>query len=153
MELESPRRTLLLVDTNLFELKLYKRPLLSSRYRIHSQYDIAVGQIGYDTPTGVYAIRHKAKCPEWLVPDSQWAIEAGLKPGIIIPGCTQENPLKKRWLGITDPKEGIGIHGTGDINSLGSRASHGCIRMNPDDIVKLYPLVPKGTPIVIFGEK
>lgn len=148
--MESPRRTLLLANRETFKLRLYKRPLVSSRYRIHSEYDIAVGLIGYDTPTGVYAIRYKAKCPEWLVPDSEWARSAGLTPGVIVLGCTPENPLKKRWLGITDPKEGIGIHGTGDIDSLGSRASHGCIRMHPEEIVKLYSLVPKGTPIVIL---
>lgn len=146
----SPRRTLVLVNRKTFRLTIYYRPILSSKYRIKSRYVIAVGAVGFNTPSDVYSINHKAKCPDWLVPDSQWARDAGLTPGIIMKGCTPENPLKERWLGITDPADGIGIHGTGDISSLGSRASHGCIRMDPEEVKEVFKLVPKGTPIVII---
>ena len=49
-------------------------------------------------------------------------------------------------MGITD---GVGIHGTGDDYSIGSAASHGCIRMHVADVKRLYPLVPVGTTILI----
>ena len=49
-------------------------------------------------------------------------------------------------MGITD---GVGIHGTGDDYSIGSAASHGCIRMHVPDVKRLYPLVPVGTTILI----
>ena len=44
---------------------------------------------------------------------------------------------------------GVGIHGTGQEYSIGSAASHGCIRMRVADVKRLYPLVPVGTTIVI----
>jgi lipoprotein-anchoring transpeptidase ErfK/SrfK len=45
--------------------------------------------------------------------------------------------------------EGAGIHGTSDVGSLGSAASHGCIRMSVADVTELYDQVPLGTPIYI----
>jgi lipoprotein-anchoring transpeptidase ErfK/SrfK len=63
-----------------------------------------------------------------------------------VPGGSATNPLKARWLGIVD---GVGIHGTGAEYSIGSRASHGCIRMRVADVIALYPRVPIGTPVYI----
>ena len=57
-----------------------------------------------------------------------------------------ENPAEERWLGIYD---GAGIHGTDDVASLGTAASHGCVRMSIPDVIKLYDQVPVGTPIYI----
>jgi L,D-transpeptidase ErfK/SrfK len=84
-----------------------------------------------------------------MVPDSDWAIEAGLTPGTIVPGCTPSNPLIARWIGITPSKQGIGIHGTNARNTMGQRASHGCIRMLEEDVVELYSMVPRGTQVMI----
>jgi lipoprotein-anchoring transpeptidase ErfK/SrfK len=44
---------------------------------------------------------------------------------------------------------GVGIHGTGEDGSIGTRASHGCIRMHVGDVVALYKRVPVGTPVLI----
>ena len=57
-----------------------------------------------------------------------------------------ENPLKSRWLGIYD---GAGIHGTDAIASLGTAASHGCIRMAVPDVEELYDKVPVQAPVYI----
>ena len=46
-------------------------------------------------------------------------------------------------------RDGIGIHGTGQDWSIGTRASHGCIRMHVDDVIALYKRVPLGTPVLI----
>ena len=67
-------------------------------------------------------------------------------PGKVIPGGVPENPLKSRWLGIYD---GAGIHGTADVGSLGTAASHGCIRMAVPDVEELYDEVPVQTPVFI----
>ena len=56
------------------------------------------------------------------------------------------NPLKARWMGIVN---GVGIHGTGEDWSIGSRASHGCIRMHVSDVIDLFPRVPVGSPVLI----
>jgi lipoprotein-anchoring transpeptidase ErfK/SrfK len=44
---------------------------------------------------------------------------------------------------------GAGIHGTDELSSLGSAASHGCIRMAIPDVIALYPQVSIGTPVYI----
>ena len=62
------------------------------------------------------------------------------------PGGAPENPLKARWLGIFD---GAGIHGTDAVGSIGSAASHGCIRMLIPDVIELYDQVPVGAPVYI----
>ena len=66
--------------------------------------------------------------------------------GKVIPGGSPENPIKARWMGVYD---GAGIHGTADDSSIGSAASHGCIRMHIPDVEELYDKVPVGAPIYI----
>jgi lipoprotein-anchoring transpeptidase ErfK/SrfK len=129
--------TVLTVDRDTFTLRLFKRLKLSKRY------GIAVGMAGLETPAGVYAIHEKQVDPAWHVPTSAWA---GSLAGQTIPGGAPNNPLKARWLGIAN---GVGIHGTAEDWSIGTRASHGCIRMHVSDVIDLYPRVPVGTPVLI----
>ncbi|HEV7845755.1 MAG TPA: L,D-transpeptidase/peptidoglycan binding protein [Thermoleophilaceae bacterium] len=128
---------LLIADRYAYRLRLYKDLQLSK------EYTVAVGAVGFDTPAGLYHIQNKAVDPAWHVPNSDWA---GDLAGTIVPGGTPENPLKARWLGIFD---GAGIHGTDETYSLGSAASHGCIRMAIPDVIELYDQVPVGAPIYI----
>jgi len=125
------------VDRANFRLRLFKNLKLAKTYKI------AVGQVGLETPAGVYHVQNKATDPAWHVPDSDWA---GDLAGKVIPGGVPENPLKSRWLGIYD---GAGIHGTDAISSLGTAASHGCIRMAIPDVEELYDEVPVQTPVYI----
>lgn len=128
--------TIIVVDRNGFKLRLFKNLKLAKTY------PIAVGQAGLETPAGLYTINDKQVNPAWHVPNSDWAGDLAGKT--IPPG--PGNPIVARWMGIYD---GVGIHGTDDIGSLGSAASHGCIRMNPTDVIALYPKVPLGTPVYI----
>jgi lipoprotein-anchoring transpeptidase ErfK/SrfK len=125
------------VNRGAFQLTLYKR------LKKVKSYGIAVGQAGLETPEGLYKIHNKAVNPAWTVPNSPWA---GSLAGQVIPGGTPQNPLKSRWLGVYD---GVGVHGTSDTGSIGSNASHGCIRMLIPDVEELYDQVPVGTPIYI----
>src|SRR5215210_4580486 len=127
----------LVADRYNYRLRLYKG------LRLTNEYTVAVGAVGFDTPAGLYHIQNKAVDPAWHVPNSDWA---GDLAGTIVPGGTPENPLKARWLGIFD---GAGIHGTDETYSLGSAASHGCIRMAIPDVIELYDQVPVGAPIYI----
>ncbi len=120
-----------------------KRLRLFRRLKLAKTYRIAVGRIGLETPAGFYHVRNKAVDPAWYVPKKSWA---GSLAGKIIPGDSPDNPIKARWLGIYD---GAGIHGTDDIASLGTAASHGCIRMSIPDVKQLYSVVPVGTRIYI----
>jgi lipoprotein-anchoring transpeptidase ErfK/SrfK len=101
-----------------------------------------VGQAGLETPAGQYTIDDKQVNPSWHVPDSPWA--GDLAGQVIPPG--PEDPIKARWMGFYS---GAGIHGTDEVSSLGTAASHGCVRMAIPDVIALYPQVPLGTPIYI----
>lgn len=129
--------TYLTLNRSTFQLKLWNDLELSKTYTV------AVGQVGLDTPAGSYTIQDKQVDPAWHVPMSDWA---GDMAGQVVPGGVPENPLKARWMGIFN---GAGIHGTDDTGSLGSAASHGCVRMAVPDVIDLYDRVDVGTPIYI----
>jgi len=136
-ELAKKYPVVLTVDRSHFRITLYRK------LKKVVSYPIAVGVAGLNTPVGRYNIVNKAINPAWSVPSSPWA---GSLAGQVIPGGIASNPLKARWLGIAD---GVGVHGTSDRGSIGSNASHGCIRMLVEDVIKLYERVPVGTPIFI----
>jgi lipoprotein-anchoring transpeptidase ErfK/SrfK len=124
------------VDRANFRLRLWKH------LRLEKTYTIAVGMAGLETPSGVYTINDKQVDPYWHVPNSAWA--GDLAGQVIPPGPS--NPIKARWMGIY---AGAGIHGTEDVGSLGSAASHGCIRMAIPDVIDLYDRTPLGTSVYI----
>lgn len=128
--------TYIVVDRGSFNVTLYRN------LKEEVSYTVAIGAEGYDTPTGLYAIQSKQVDPVWNVPDSDWA--GDLAGQTIAPG--PDNPLKARWMGIYN---GAGFHGTADTASLGSAASHGCVRMDIPDVIDLYDRVEVGTPVYI----
>jgi L,D-transpeptidase catalytic domain/Putative peptidoglycan binding domain len=126
------------VNRGAFQLSLYKHLKLAKTY------GIAVGRVGLETPAGLYHVQNKAVNPAWTMPNSSWV--APKDRGKVVPGGSPENPLKARWLGIY---AGAGIHGTDDSGSIGTAASHGCIRMRIPDVEDLYPQVPVNAPVYI----
>jgi lipoprotein-anchoring transpeptidase ErfK/SrfK len=126
----------LTIDRGAFQLRLWKD------LKLVKTYTIAVGMQGLETPAGTYTIDDKQVDPSWHVPDSAWA--GSLAGQVIPPG--PEDPLKARWMGFYN---GAGIHGTDELSSLGTAASHGCIRMSIPDVIALYDQVPLGTPIYV----
>ncbi len=135
-ELASRYPTVITVDRSTFTLRLWKNLHLVQRYTI------AVGMAGLETPAGLYHIQDKQVDPSWHVPNSAWA---GALAGTVIPPGPAD-PIKARWMGIYN---GAGIHGTDELSSLGSAASHGCIRMAIPDVIALYDQTPLGTPVYI----
>src|SRR4051794_23808376 len=136
-DLEKRYPAVIVVNRSAFQLTLYKnlQPVRT--------YGIAVGQVGLETPAGLYNVQNKAVDPDWHVPNSAWA---GDLAGTVVPGTDPSNPIKARWMGIY---AGAGIHGTDAIDSIGTAASHGCIRMTIPDVVELYDQVPVGAPVYI----
>ena len=128
--------TYLTLDRGSYTLRLWEDLKLAKTYTV------AVGQEGLETPEGLYAIQEKEENPTWHVPESDWA--GSLAGQDIPPGPS--NPIKARWMGIY---EGAGIHGTEETYSLGSAASHGCVRMAIPEVEELYDRVEVGTPIYI----
>lgn len=91
----------------------------------YKQYPVAVGKYHTPTPVGNFQVLRRAR---------NWGTGFGT-----------------RWVGLTVPWGIYGIHGTNKPGSIGSYASHGCIRMNNRHVEELYPWVEPGTRVVIVG--
>jgi lipoprotein-anchoring transpeptidase ErfK/SrfK len=130
--------TTIVIDKTLNKLYLYQG------FKLDRTYSVATAMAPYETPSGTWTIVNKAMNPTWTNPaPDTWG--AGL-PLTIPPG--PGNPLGTRALYLNAP--GIRIHGTYDSASIGTHASHGCVRMNIDDVEEMYPLVPIGATVLIF---
>jgi lipoprotein-anchoring transpeptidase ErfK/SrfK len=129
--------TYLTVSQAEFTVRLWKN------LKLVKSYPIAVGQPAYPTPYGLFSVESKQVDPVWSVPNSPWAGELA---GTVVAGGTAENPLVARWIGVTN---GVGFHGTNEDYSVGTAASHGCMRMHVSDIIDLFDRVDVGTPVYI----
>ena len=114
------------VVANLNERKLY----LKMGEETIETYPVAIGQPQYPTPRGTYLIRRVVWNPAWIPPDRGWAKDKQPQQ----PGA-RANPMKLVKIFFREPA--YYIHGTGDIESLGDAASHGCLRMDPDDAYRV----------------
>ncbi|MFL5477619.1 MAG: L,D-transpeptidase [Gemmatimonadaceae bacterium] len=130
------------VASNRVEGPLTLRADLSSRMLVVMQgdtkiktYSVAVGSEKYPTPAGSYTIRKIVWNPSWHPPpDAAWAKGKTAKgPGD--PG----NPMKVVKIFFHEPD--YYIHGTDAVGSLGEAASHGCLRMDPDEVADLAKLI------------
>lgn len=95
-------------------------------------YPVAVGMRGHDTPTGEFTIDHAEWNPWWRPPAREWAKDAKNTP----PG--PKNPMGRVKL-FFEPL--YFIHGTPEAESIGSAASHGCVRMRNTDVIALARLI------------
>lgn len=91
----------------------------------YKQYPVAVGKHETPTPIGNFKVLRRAM---------NWGTGFGT-----------------RWIGLTVPWGIYGIHGTNKPYSIGSYASHGCIRMNNSHVEEIYPWVKPGTKVIIIG--
>jgi L,D-transpeptidase catalytic domain/Putative peptidoglycan binding domain len=129
----------IVVNLATLELSLY------DGLRLDRTYPVAAGSPSYPTPQGEWSIYDKQENPTWVNPAPDgWG--AGL-PATIQGGPSA--PLGTRALYLDAP--GIRIHGTPASYSIGTYASHGCIRMYMDDVEELYEIVPIGTTVHIVS--
>lgn len=129
--------TSIVVDVSDNTLEFYEGLLVVKEYRV------ATGTAQYPTPVGSFEIVDKKENPTWYNPAlDTWGADL---PPFIGPG--PGNPLGTRAMYLNAP--GIRIHGTWDRSSIGTAASHGCIRMHVEDSEELYPLVPLGTRVIV----
>jgi L,D-transpeptidase ErfK/SrfK len=109
-------------------------------------YPVGLGRDEWQTPTGSFRVSGKTVNPQWNIPESirkEHIAERG-DYRTFIPGGAPDNPLGSRRLELTLPM--YRIHGTDIPWGVGMQVSHGCIRLYPEDIERLFPLVPIGTP-------
>ena len=116
---------------------------LFKRLRVVRTYRVAVGAAGYETPRGMHRVQSKERNPAWHAPNRPWAGELA---GQTIPPGDPRNPLKAAFISLGG---GVGFHGTANLASIGTAASHGCIRMRVPDVLSLYRNVPIGTPVLV----
>ena len=106
----------------------------------------AKGQWIFDTPRGEFSVQSKLVNPVWVKPD--WAF---VEEGMAIPRSAADRiepgVLGEYALGFG---KGYFIHGTLYPRLLGKNVTHGCIRLNDDDLKSAYQLARVGTPIMIF---
>ena len=127
------------VDLSTNTLRLY------DGFDVIRTYSVATAMQGYETPPGTWTIYNKVENPTWVNgAKDTWGADL---PDEIPPG--PGNPLGTRALYLDAP--GIRIHGTYSDSSIGTYASHGCIRMHIPESEELYPLVPIGTKVLVYG--
>lgn len=114
-------------------------------------YPVGIGRAGWNTPTGRTRIVEKIAHPRWVVPESirrEHARKGDPLPKIVPPG--PENPLGDYALRLG--WRSYLIHGTNKPYGVGLRISHGCIRLYPEDIARLFSRVGEGTPVTIVDQ-
>lgn len=115
-------------------------------------FPISIGREGWATPVGRTRVTSKKKDPVWRVPASirkEHAENGDPLPPVVPPG--PDNPLGRYAMRLALPGDYL-IHGTNKPAGVGMRVSHGCIRMNPEDIEWLFPQVAVGTPVQIVNQ-
>ena len=110
-------------------------------------FPLGVGREGWSTPLGTTEIVRKKERPTWYPPESIRAEKPSL-PKVVPPG--PNNPLGSHALYFGWPT--YLIHGTNQPWGIGRRVSHGCIRLYPEDIVRLFEIVPVGTPVQVVDQ-
>lgn len=135
-----PRTLQAMVGRIVIDLSEFKLRLIRDG-KVVKTYKVATGSSAYPTPTGTFKVVNKQTNPTWIPPSSPWAKGLGpIPPG---PG----NPLGTRWIGTS--ADAVGIHGTYAGYSVGTPASHGCLRMHIPEVEALYEEVSIGMPVII----
>jgi len=145
----APRKGIVL---NLPEMRLYYYPPKKPGQLPQVQtYPIGIGRMDWGTPLGTTRIVAKIKDPSWRPTESirrDHAERGDPLPSVIPAG--PNNPLGAYAMRLGIP--GYLIHSTNKPFGVGMRVSHGCIRMLPEDIEKLFPQLPVGTPVTIINQ-
>lgn len=133
------------IIVNIAEMRLFF--LRAERARTVATFPVGVGDEGTETPVGVYSIVEKVKSPAWNVPQTIRVEQPDL-PAVVPPG--PDNPLGSRALRLSDRT--LLIHGTNRPWGIGTRSSHGCIRLYEEDIARLFEMVDGGTPVAVVDQ-
>jgi L,D-transpeptidase ErfK/SrfK len=138
---------------NLPEMRLYYFPKPGKGQKPEViTHPISIGRMDWNTPLGGTSIVRKQKDPTWYPPESlkEKAIAEGGPPlpDVVPPG--PDNPLGRYALYLAIPS--YLIHSTNKPFGVGMRVTHGCIRMYPEDIERLFELIPVGTPVQLVNQ-
>lgn len=134
------------IVVNIPEMRLYYFRPGAQGTVIVTTYPVGLGRDDWRTPQGKFRIRGKTVNPTWVLTESIKAEHRrdGKPAPNFIAGGAPDNPLGKYRFELTLPL--YGIHGTDIPWGVGMQVSHGCVRLYPEDIERLFPMVPVGTP-------
>src|SRR5271154_4368360 len=116
-------------------------------------YPVSIGKMDWRTPLGLTHVIQKQKDPTWYPPESvrKEHAEAGDPiPAVVGPG--KDNPLGAYAMRLAAGNGTYLIHGTNNPIAVGLAVTHGCIRMYPDDVAALFPMIPVGTPVRLIND-
>lgn len=130
---------------NIAEMRLFLFP--SDGAQTVTTFPIGVGDQGTETPVGTFSIVEKIKDPAWHVPKTIREEQPDL-PAVVPPG--PDNPMGSRALRLSNGT--LLIHGTDRPWGIGTRNSHGCVRLYEEDITRLFGIVGDGTPVAIVNQ-
>ena len=137
------------IVVNIPEMRLFyfRRDRSDPKSVTVTTYPVGLGRDDRRTPRGKFRVVTKTVNPRWDVPESirrEHAKERGDNRRSI-PGGAPDNPLGKYRLQLSHRL--YGIHGTDIPWGIGMQVTHGCVRLYPEDIERVFPLVPIGTPV------
>jgi len=142
------------IVVNLPEHRLYYYPKPKrDGTRVVITYPVSIGKMDWRTPLGVTHVIQKQKDPVWYPPESvrkEHAAAGDPLPARVPPG--PDNPLGNYAMRLAAGNGTYLIHGTNNPIAVGLAVTHGCIRMYPDDVAALFPLISVGTPVRLINE-
>ena len=117
-------------------------------------FPVSVGKMDWNTPLGVTKVVRKQKDPPWYPPESvrNEHIKRGDPPLPAVVPAGPDNPLGTRSMRLDIPGGAYLIHGTNNPDAVGMAITHGCLRMYPEDIERLFDLTPVGTRVTLINE-
>ena len=133
-------------------LYFYPKPKRSEPQQVIT-YPVSIGKMDWRTPLGLTHVIGKQKDPTWYPPESvrkEHAANDDPLPASVPPG--PDNPLGQYAMRLAAGNGTYLIHGTNNPKAVGLPITHGCIRMYPDDVQALFPLVPVGTPVRLIND-
>jgi L,D-transpeptidase ErfK/SrfK len=139
---------------NLPEHRLYYYPKPKKNEQpVVITYPVSIGKMDWSTPLGQTSVIAKIKHPSWYPPESirkEHAERGDPLPKVVKPG--PDNPLGDYAMRLAAGEGTYMIHGTNNPMAVGMAITHGCIRMYPEDVAALFPLIPTGTKVWLINE-
>lgn len=142
------------IVVNLPEHRLYYYPpVKKGEAPVVRTYPVSVGKMDWKTPIGVTRVVSKQEKPNWYPPASvlKEHEERGDPLPRVVP-AGPDNPLGDYAMRLGIPGGAYLIHGTNNPAGVGMQVTHGCMRLYPEDIAELYPLVPVNTRVTLVDQ-
>lgn len=117
-----------------------------SRAQVVYTFPVGLGRFDWKTPVANWSVVSKTRDPTWVVPQDIYEehLERDGEAEHVIPGGDPDNPLGLYRLSLSLPE--YALHGTDVPWGVGMNISHGCVRLYPEDIERLFSKVRVGTP-------